>query len=147
MIIREARMSDILQIQVVRNAVKENTLSDPALVTDSDCEEFLFRRGKGWICETDNCISGFAIADLEGKNIWALFLHPDVEGMGIGKKLHNIMLDWYFSQTSDAVWLSTAPGTRAEGFYRRMGWMETGVYGKGEIKFEMSIDQWRERIR
>lgn len=39
MIIREAKIEDIAQIQIVRNSVKENTLSDPNLVTDKDCEE------------------------------------------------------------------------------------------------------------
>ncbi|WP_245365372.1 hypothetical protein [Chryseobacterium scophthalmum] len=46
MIIREARVEDIPQIQVVRNSVKENTLSNPDLVTDKDCEEFITERGK-----------------------------------------------------------------------------------------------------
>ncbi len=51
--IREAKEEDIHQIQVVRNSVKENTLSDPSLVTDKDCEEFLFGKGKGGVCEID----------------------------------------------------------------------------------------------
>jgi hypothetical protein len=41
MIFREAEINDIPQIQVVRHAVKENVLSNPALVTDDDCREFL----------------------------------------------------------------------------------------------------------
>lgn len=49
MTIREAKLSDIPQIHIVRNAVKGNILSDPNLVTDKDCEEFLFKRGKGWV--------------------------------------------------------------------------------------------------
>jgi len=36
MIIREAVPEDIPEIQYVRNSVKENTLSDPNLVTDKD---------------------------------------------------------------------------------------------------------------
>ena len=36
MIYREAAIRDIAQIQFVRNAVKENRLSDPALVPDKD---------------------------------------------------------------------------------------------------------------
>lgn len=44
---REAKIDDINQIQIVRNSVKENTLSNPALVTDQDCREFMFKRGKG----------------------------------------------------------------------------------------------------
>jgi len=143
--IREARPEDIPQIQIVRNAVKENTLSDPALVTDADCEEFLFERGKGWVAETNARITGFSIVDLKENNIWALFIHPDFENRGIGRKLHDIMLDWYFEQTKEDVWLGTAPGTRAEIFYRKSGWQEAGMHGKGEIKFEMTYNNWKNR--
>src|SRR4051812_42232366 len=113
MIFREALLADIPQIQRVRNSVKENTLSDPALVSDADCAEYMTIRGKGWVCETDGRVIGFAIADLKENNIWALFLHPDFEKQGIGSRLHNTMLNWYFSQTQQTVWLSTASGTRA----------------------------------
>lgn len=140
--IREATIADIKQIQIVRNAVKENTLSNPNLVTDEDCKIFLTVRGKGWACEKDNQIIGFSIADLKGHNIWALFVHPDFDKQGIGRQLHDIMLEWYFSQTKETVWLGTSPASRAESFYRKAGWKETGRYGKGEIKFEMTYEDW-----
>ena len=77
MIIREAVTADIKQIQVVRNAVKENMLSDSSLVTDKDYEEFMTVRGKGWVSEIENQIVGFSIVDLTDNNIWALFLKPE----------------------------------------------------------------------
>lgn len=141
MTFREAQPGDIAQIQTVRNLVKENTLSNSALVSDKDVEEFLFMRGKGWVCEIDLLVVGFAIVDLKEHNIWALFVHPDHDTKGIGKKLHGLMMRWYFTQTKETVWLGTAPGTRAEKFYRMQGWKEVGVHGKGEIKFEM---RWKE---
>lgn len=140
--IREAMHSDIAAIQRVRNAVKENMLSDPSRVTDADCEEYLFRRGKGWVCEVDGQLVGFSIADLVDENIWALFVHPDYDRQGIGRKLHDVMLGWYFAQGKDWVWLGTSPGTRAEGFYRKAGWRETGLHGTEEIKFEMRTEDW-----
>lgn len=140
---RVARVEDIPQIQVVRNAVKENMLSDPNLVSDEDCEDFLIRRGRGWICEIDQSIVGFSIVDLVDYNIWALFVHPDYEKQGIGKKLHNIMLNWYFDKTKQTVWLGTAHGTRASIFYKTAGWKEVGLHGKGEIKFEMTFEAWK----
>ncbi len=143
MIFREAVLEDIPAIQVVRNSVKENMLSDPALVSDKDCEEYMFVRGKGWVCEMHGNILGFAIADLEDDNIWALFIHPDHEKKGIGKKLHQIMMDWYFDQEKEKVWLSTAPGSRAEGFYKVAGWKQTGITRSGEVKFEMSAEDWQ----
>ncbi len=141
---REAKISDIKQIQVVRHSVKENILSNPALVTNEDCKEFLTGRGKGWVCEIDGLLVGFAIADLKNNNIWALFLKPEFEGRGIGRQLHEIMLDWYFSNGKEYVWLGTSPNTRAEKFYRKRGWKETGLYGDDEIKFEMTREKWLE---
>lgn len=140
--IRTATIDDIRQIQVVRNAVRENTLSNPNLVSDKDCETYITVRGKGWVCETGNRIVGFAIVDLKDKNIWALFVDPEFEAQGIGRKLHDTMLDWYFTQTRENVWLGTAPGTRAEVFYRKSGWTEAGMHGTKEIRFEMSFEQW-----
>ncbi|WP_428223368.1 GNAT family N-acetyltransferase [Flavobacterium sp.] len=141
MIFREVKREDIPQIQFVRNSVKENTLSDPNLVTDNDCAEYMFERGKGWVCEIDGTLVGFAIADLVENNIWALFLHPDYEQKGIGRKLHDMMLDWYFEQTTTTVWLSTTPETRAETFYRKSNWNAVGMQGD-EIKFEMTKTDW-----
>jgi hypothetical protein len=64
----------------------------------------------------------------------------------IGKKLQDIMLNWYFNQHDSTVWLGAAPGTRAEKFYRKSGWKQTGTHGKGEIKFELSFNNWKTRI-
>lgn len=144
MIFREALIEDIKQIQIVRHSVKENVLSDPDLVPDKDVETYLTKRGRGWVCEIEDIIVGFSIADLAGHNVWALFILPEYEGQGIGKKLHELMLDWYFSNTKEAVWLSTAPASRAEGFYSNAGWKKIGIYGKGEIKFELTFDEWRD---
>lgn len=143
MIFREALITDIPGIQIVRHTVKENVLSNPALVTDQDCEDYLFVRGKGWVCEANNQLVGFAIADLQDHNVWALFLRPEYEGKGIGRRLHNLMLDWYFNQTKETLWLGTAFNTRAETFYRMQGWKEAGMHGTKEIKFEMSYDDWK----
>ncbi len=142
MTFREAKLSDIPGMMEVRMSVKENVLSDPKLVPERAYVEYLTERGKGWICEADNQIVGFAIADVKDHNIWALFVKPEYERMGIGKNLHDTMLDWYFTQTSEKVWLGTAPKSRAETFYRKAGWSETGIHGKGEIKFEMTFDEW-----
>ncbi|TRZ44351.1 GNAT family N-acetyltransferase [Robertkochia solimangrovi] len=142
MVIREAVVTDIAKIQVVRNSVRENVLSDPSLVTDEDCREFLLERGKGWVCESRDGILGFSIVDMKENNVWALFVHPDFENQGIGRKLHDVMLNWYFSQTDASIWLGTAPNTRAEQFYKKSGWDVIGTHGKGEVKFEMTRNKW-----
>ena len=142
MIFREANIEDISQIQFVRNSVKENILSNPDAVKDRDVEVHLTQKGKGWVCEIDEKIVGFSIVDLANRNIWALFIHPNFEKRGIGKKLHILMLDWYFSKTKATVWLGTSPGTRAAVFYKKQGWKRNGIHGEDEIKFEMTYPDW-----
>jgi RimJ/RimL family protein N-acetyltransferase len=143
MIFRKAKIKDIKQIQIVRNSVVENKLSNPNLVTDNDCKEYITKRGKGWVCEINDEIIGFSIVDLKDKNVWALFLKPEYGKQGIGRELHHIMLNWYFSKTMDNLWLGTSPNTRAEIFYRKSGWTEIGKHGQGEIKFQMTYQNWK----
>ena len=144
MFYREARLSDIPELERVRFAVRENVLSNPALVTPADYVNYLTRRGRGWVATLADgqTVTGFAIADLQGHSIWALFVDPAYDRRGIGKQLHRRMLDWYFGQTPEAVWLSTAPGTRAEEFYRRQGWQDVGRTSSGEVRFEMTAARW-----
>ena len=142
LIYREAQVADIVQMSDVRVSVKENVLPDPPLIPASEYEEFLTNRGKGWVCEAANRIVGFAVADLQQHNIWALFVQPEWEGRGIGKTLHHLMLQWYFLQTQQTVWLGTAPHSRAESFYRKSGWYQAGVRPNGEIRFEMTYHNY-----
>lgn len=140
---REAQTSDIKELHLIRIAVKENILPDPGMIAEDEYAAFLTQRGKGWLCEIENKITGFAIVDLVKNNVWALFVEPSYEKKGIGKKLHDMMLDWYFNQTKEKLCLGTSPNTRAEIFYRKAGWIEIGKRPNGEIHFEMSFDDWQ----
>lgn len=131
----------------VRMSVKENVLQTKELVTDEICEEYLMRRGKGWVAEINNHLVAFAIADLLDDNIWALFVRPEFESVGIGKRLHDTMLNWYFKQGKEKVWLSTAPNTKAEAFYRKHGWKEVWRNEHGEIRFEMTASDWENKTQ
>lgn len=145
--LRNALPEDIPALHTIRVAVNENKLSDPSRIRAEDYREFLLEKGKGWVAEIQGQVAGFAIVDLKGCNVWALFIDPAHEGKGLGRALHAQMLHWYFEQTSQPLWLSTAPGTRAERFYRLAGWNDTGPYGSGEIRFEMKTDDWQSQFR
>jgi GNAT superfamily N-acetyltransferase len=142
MIFRIAEIADIPQMTVVRFSVKENILSDPTLVTEADYRDYITRRGRGWVCAIDAKIVGFSIVDLVENNVWALFVHPDFEARGIGKQLHILMLDWYFSQKTDNISLGTDAKSRAANFYRKNKWREIKFHKNGELHFELSAADW-----
>jgi len=142
MIFREAQILDIEQMHAVRMSVKENILPDAAMISAKQYQEYIIDFGKGWLCEIDKYVVGFAIVDLKNNNVWALFVRPDYEKKSIGKKLQDIMLNWYFSKTKQTIWLGTSPNTRAEIFYRTYGWRETGKRPNGEIRFELTHENW-----
>jgi GNAT superfamily N-acetyltransferase len=147
MFIREAQIKDIPSLKVVRNAVLENTLSDPSLISDADYQAHILSKGKAWVCEMNNQITGFVMVDLIKHNVWALFVHPDFEKKGIGLQLHDVMLDWYFLQTDTHLRLGTEVNTRAESFYRKAGWKAIGHESNGEILFEMTLQVWQSKRR
>ena len=142
MIFREATVNDIDNYMIVRMAVTENVLDNPALVPREDNVDYLTKYGKGWVCEMNGQIVGFSIVGLVQRNVWALFVMPAFEGKGIGGKLHDMMMNWYFTQTGETIWLGTEHGTKAATFYKKRGWREVGTHGDDEIKMEMSSESW-----
>ena len=144
--IRVAGPDDFPAMHRIRMAVRENVLSDPARVQPSDYAAILDAGGRGWVAEADGRMVGFAVADLARANVWALFVDPGFEGRGVGRRLHDTMMDWFFDQGVDRVWLGTDPGTRAEGFYRSAGWRPAGEEPNGEVRFEISRTEWVARL-
>lgn len=141
--VRPATEADIPEMHRIRVSVAENRLADPSLIGPEHYRAMLRDHGRGWVAEVEGRIAGFAVADLSRSNVWALFVDLASEGCGIGRELHDRMLDWLFASGAEHVWLSTDPGTRAERFYRSAGWRCTGVQPDGEVRFVMSRDNWR----
>lgn len=133
--LREAVRADIPALWEVRYAVRENTLT-PGRLSDEDVRREIEDTGKGWVIEEKGRIQGFAIGNARSGNIWALFLRPEAEGRGLGVQLHDAMLAWLRTQPVARLWLTTGAGTRACGFYARMGWERIGPVEGGEIRYE-----------
>lgn len=116
-------------------AVHENRL-ETMVIGDDAVIEAIEVTGKGWVIDDEGEIVGFGIANRETRNIWALFFDPDHEGKGYGRQVLEAMTGWLWRQGDEPIWLSTDPGTRAEGFYRKAGWIATGMMPNGEVRFE-----------
>lgn len=134
--LRQATSSDIAGMHRVRLAVRENRLTDPGRITASDYVTAIDALGRGWVAESDGVVVAFAVGYASG-NIWALFVHPDHEGRGHGRALHSQMVAWLWSLGLERLWLTTAPGSRAEGFYRSLGWRPLGNVAGGDVGFEL----------
>jgi GNAT superfamily N-acetyltransferase len=135
--LRPATIEDIPAMHVVRVSVSENQLSDPNRVTAEDYRRMLQESGCGWVYESGGAVVGFGIVDLSERNIWALFVAPQHEGKGIGSALLKAMVTCGFEAGVGPLWLTTSPGTRAEGFYRKAGWQAAGITDTGELRFEL----------
>jgi GNAT superfamily N-acetyltransferase len=99
--------------------------------------EALERTGRGWVIELGDDIVAFTIGIAQTGNIWALFVDPPHAGLGYGKQLHDTVVEWLRSRTSDPLWLTTQPGTRAERFYARAGWIRRGSAANGNLRLEL----------
>ncbi|HEU5133568.1 MAG TPA: GNAT family N-acetyltransferase [Steroidobacteraceae bacterium] len=135
--LRQAVAADIPGIQRVRASVRENRLVS-TVISDEDVRDAIERDGRGWVVELQHEIVAFAIGNAKSGNIWALFVHPDHERRGHGRRLHDAMLDWLWAQGLGRLWLTTEPDSRAQGFYEAAGWSLTGRTASGELQFEMT---------
>jgi GNAT superfamily N-acetyltransferase len=124
---RRATSGDIPAMSRIRLAVTENTLSNPARVTNEMYEDFLEQSGRGWVAEIAGGIVAFCYADKLNASIWALFVSPGHEGQGLGKALLTQAVDWLFEMGHDSVHLTTGTNTRADRFYAAQGWKRKTV--------------------
>jgi GNAT superfamily N-acetyltransferase len=82
-------------------------------------------------------VIGFAIGNATNGNIWALFVGPEHERRGHGRRLLDAAVAWLWSQGLRRLWLTPEPGTRAQQFYERAGWQLTGPADHGELRYEL----------
>lgn len=131
-------MEDIHALSEVRQAVRENVLSDPRKVTREMYEAYLCESGKGWLCEIKGEVVGFCVASLKDASIWALFVRPSYEGRGIGKRLLRLATEWLFEMGVESIGLSTDAHTRADRFYEARGWQRGETRPDGEVCYRLN---------
>jgi GNAT superfamily N-acetyltransferase len=134
--IRFATPADVPEMHRIRLAVRENPLSAGSAIDEASYLPFL---AATLVAEAGGAIVGFAALDLARGSVWALFVSPLTEGRGIGRALHRALLDLASAHGLERLSLTTAPGTRAELFYRQAGWQPAGLTADGEMRFERAV--------
>ncbi|MEO7654679.1 MAG: GNAT family N-acetyltransferase, partial [Sphingomicrobium sp.] len=92
--------------------VRENELSEPGRIGEDDYRKFV-DAGSGWVAEHNERLLGFAIIDQAAASVWALFVDPEFEGIGVGSALHDHMTGWARGRQITKLSLTTGPDTRA----------------------------------
>ncbi|WP_313872824.1 GNAT family N-acetyltransferase [Rugamonas sp. DEMB1] len=134
---RQATVADIPAMSRIRLEVRENTLADPARITQQMYLDYLERLGRGWVAEVHGEIAGFCYAASQDASIWALFIAPEHEGRGCAKRLLALAVDWLFELGNDEVRLSTAANTRADRFYAAQGWSRGAQTGATDVQYRV----------
>lgn len=135
--IRAAGRADLPRITGIRMAVRENRLCRPEKITAT--VDYLIDRDGFWVFEEAGTILGFSSADPRDGSIFALFIDPDHEGLGIGRGLLARACDALAGAGHATATLTTGTGTRAERFYRLNGWTEVGRSGADEVIFQKAL--------
>ena len=94
-----------------------------------------------WIVEVDGIPAGFSMVILQERTIYALFVRPEYEGLGVGRMLLTTAERWLTEHGMGEAWLGTGNNRaiRAHHFYRQAGWQEDGKSPEGEVRYRKQL--------
>lgn len=136
--VRTAQAGDVPAMHRIRLAVRENRLTDASKITEAAYYPHVQARS-AWVAEDGGRILGFAAIEGPARQVWALFVGPGAEGAGVGRALHDAMLDGARAQGIPELWLTTSEATRAERFYLAAGWEKAGKAEDGDLRLRRSV--------
>lgn len=134
-IFREIQSTDMDAIFAVRVATWHNPNGQEELtamgITHESVRNVLNDSHRGWLCEINSQVVGFAMGDRSNGEMWVIAVLSEFEGLGIGKQLLKLVEDWLFQEGWKEIWLTTDPdeSIRAVGFYRHLGWRDWKLEG------------------
>ncbi len=105
-------------------------------ITPASVRAMLKTTHRGWLCEVDGRVVGFAMGDQSKGEMWVIAVLAEHEGRGIGRALLTRVEDWLFDQGHHEIWLTTDPDEsyRAVGFYRHCSWHDWKIDGDRFMK-------------
>lgn len=130
---REMTVADLpaafeVRLSTVENAVTMAELERDFGITPENTAAAMTATVRGWLCEEDGAMLGFAMGERETGEVLVVAVLPAAEGRGVGKGVLGRVRDWLFAEGHDEIWLQANPSAtvRATGFYRHLGWRDEG---------------------
>lgn len=130
---REITEADIPDLFVVRVQTHENRLTREELaalgITEESVREKMKGSFRGWLCEANGRMTGFAMGDRATGELWVIAVLPEYLGRGIGSALLRRVEGWLGACGCRQAWLTTDvdPALRAYTFYRQQGWEDDRI--------------------
>jgi len=137
--IRPAQLSDVECIFTIRTSVAENHLSREEMqemgITESTVSNMIKESRCAWVATDDDKAVGFSMILREKGSLFGLFVLPDYEGRGIGRRLTEIAEQALFKH-HEVAWLETDKNSRAAKFYLHLGWGNMTTLDGAYIRLE-----------
>ena len=130
---REITEADIPALFAVRVSTHENKLTYDELralgITEQSVKARLNGSFKGWLCEADNRVVGFAMGDKSTGELWVIAVLPEYLGQKIGSRVLTTVENWLEENGCTRLWLTTDidPSLKAYSFYRTHGWVDDRI--------------------
>jgi len=104
--IREMTVSDLPEVFSVRVSTEENNVTMQELeeeygLTPKSLAAAMTVNARGWVCEVDSRIVGFAMGDNESGEMTVIAVLSEFERRGIGRMLLAKVRDWLFQSGHD----------------------------------------------
>ncbi|AZE60843.1 MULTISPECIES: GNAT family N-acetyltransferase [Pseudomonas fluorescens group] len=140
-LIRAATADDVDTLCAIRTAVVQNHLSLEQMadlgITPQVLVDTLSAAPCAWIAEVDGQAVGFSMVDLAEGEVFAMFVLPTHENLGLGRQLMALAEAALFEH-HDRLYLVTdgRDDIRANGFYQRLGWSVVGRVEGDDVRYE-----------
>lgn len=145
-LIRTATQDDIDTLFRIRTSVVQNHLSAEQMaelgITPQVLAESIEAAPCVWVAEVDGRAVAFAMVDLAEGEVFALFVLPAYENLGLGRQLMAVAEAALFEH-HERLYLITdgRDEIRANGFYQRLGWVVVGQVDGDDVRYEKSRAQ------
>ncbi|AZF47729.1 GNAT family N-acetyltransferase [Pseudomonas sp. R2-7-07] len=142
-LIRVATAEDLDTLIKIRTSVVQNHLSVEQMadlgITPQVLADALRAAPCAWVAEVDGQAAAFSMVDLETGEVFAMFVLPSHENLGLGRRLMAVAEAALFVH-HERVYLVTdgRDEVRANGFYQRLGWLRAGRVEGDDVRYEKS---------
>lgn len=110
------------------NAVSESRLRELGITASSWGAEVASGVLPGFVCRVEGRLVGYCFGDARTDEVVVLALLPEYEGSGLGRRLLERVVQHLRALGHTRLFLgcSADPEVRSYGFYRHLGWRDTG---------------------